>query len=245
MLEEFIDTDVRKTRQHLPVNVESVTKKLNAMLPRSLVDGSTILDLGCATGSAGYWCKLNNAKSYTGIELQDNYYRTAKQLLPECEIIQADVIEFLKTTDRTWEVVVAAGLLHGIFNPFEIISLINKVATDYIVIENNETVENGIPSIHFRKTNMVNDIDMNNPYHGYATYIGSGALEFIMNEYGWVGERIIPDKISSGIDPYHTKSKHHDSLPEHVHRYVYIFKRKETTKQSLENLVRNDNVGIQ
>jgi len=141
-------------------------------------------------------------------------------------------------------VVVTAGLLHGILNPFEVISLMNKVATDYIIIESNETVENNIPSIHFRKTNMVNADDMSNPYYAYATYIGSSALEFIMNEYGWVGTRIYPEKLLDGIDPYHHKTIFHENLSPHIHRYIYIFKRCETNKQSLEHLVRNSNVAI-
>lgn len=244
MFEQFIQSDVRKTRLHLPVNEESVSKKLTAMLPSNIIDNATILDLGCATGSAGHWCNLNKCKSYTGVELQDNYYRTAKQLLPDSEIVQSDVLKFLKTTDRKWEVVIAAGLLHGLFNPFEIISLMDKVATDYIIIENNETVEGKIPSIHFRKTNMVNDANMNNPYYGYATYIGSSALEFIMNEYGWVGTRVYPEELTNGIDPYHHKTVFDPNIPEHVHRYIYIFQRSNTIKQSLEHLVRNSNVEV-
>lgn len=237
MFEKFIDADVRRVRKHLPVTEESVTKKLTSMLPASLVAESTVLDLGCATGSAGHWCELNNCKSYTGVELQDNYYRIAKELLPSAEIIQSDVVQFLRRTDRQWEVVVIAGLLHGIFNPFEIIHLLDKVASDYIVIENNETVENGVPTIHFRRTNMVNDEDMDKPYHGYATYVGSSALEFIMNEYGWVGERVYPEKLTDGLDPYHTSTKFIDELPEHVHRYIYIFRRADTKQKSLESIV--------
>ena len=129
-------------------------------------------------------------------------------------------------------------------NPFEFISLLNKVSTDYIIIESNETVENNIPTIHFRRANMVNDENMETPYHGYATYIGSEALKFIMNEYGWGWRRIYPAELSVGIDPYRTKTKFHDSLPEHVHRYIYIFNRKQTKKNHLEHLVRQDNVGI-
>lgn len=243
MFEKFISTDVRQFRQHLPVTNESVTNKWSALLPTHIVESSTVLDLGCANGAAGYWCQTNGCKSYTGVEVQDNYYQTAKNLLSECEFIQSDAVEFLKTTDRQWEVVIAAGILHGIFNPFEVLKLLTQVATDYIIIENNETVEQGVPSIHFRKTNMVNDKDMNNPYHGYATYVGSDALQFIMNEYGWVGKRVYPKQIQNGIDPYHKKSKLHDLLPEHVHRYAYIFEKAETTKQSLEDVIKQ-NVGI-
>lgn len=244
MFENFIESDVRKTRQHLPVTEESVTNKWKALLPENIIKDSTILDLGCATGSAGHWCQLNHCKSYTGVELQDTYYQTSKRLLPQAEIVQADVETFLRTIDKQWEVVIAAGILHGVFNPFQIISLLDKVATDYIIIENNETVENGTPTIHFRKTNMVNDESAVAPYHGYATYIGSSALEFIMNEYGWVGERVYPKQIQNGLDPYHTETKLHDKLPKHVHRYAYIFKRAKTKKQSLEHLVRIDNVEI-
>lgn len=244
MFEQFIDADVRKTRHHLPVTEESVTKKLTAMLPEWLVKGNVILDLGCATGSAGHWCMNTPCRHYTGVELQDNYYQTAKRLLPDSEIIQADAIEFMRKTDRQWEVVVAAGLLHGIYDPFEALRLLDKVATDYIVIENNETVENGVPTIQFRKTNMVNDEDMSKPYHGYATYVGSSALEFMMNELGWVGDRIYPEKLSSGLDPYHTMTKFQDEIPEHVHRYIYIFRRSDTKPKSLEQVVRNANVGV-
>jgi hypothetical protein len=244
MFEKFIESDVRKSRTHLPISEESVMKKLSAMLPAEIINGSTVLDLGCATGAAGHWCVLNDCKSYTGVELQDNYYKTAKSLLPNCEIVQSDVIEFLKNTDRQWEVVISAGLMHGIFNPFQLISLLDKVSSEYIIIESNETVENDIPTIHFRKTNMVNDESMENPYHGYATYVGSEALKFIMNEYGWGWKRIYPAELTSGIDPYRTKFKHHENLPEHVHRYIYVFRRSNTSKQSLDHLVRSDNVAI-
>jgi hypothetical protein len=238
MFSEFIESDVRKTREYLPVTEESVTNKWEALLPNDIINNSTILDLGCATGSAGYWCQSNRCKSYTGVELQDTYYQTSKRLLPKAEIIQADIETFLRTTDRQWEVVIAAGILHGVFNPFKIIDMLDKIATDYIIIESNETVERGVPTIHFRQTNMVKDDDMSKPYTGIATVIGSTALEFIMAEYGWIGQRVYPKKITAGIDPYHTKVSTHTALPEHVHRYAYIFHREDTLKKSLEHSIR-------
>lgn len=243
MFEHFIECDVRRDRTILSVTEESVYNKLSCMLPQNIISDSTILDLGCATAAAGHWCISNNCRSYTGVEIQNDYVKTAKQLLPNSEIIHSDIIDFLQGTDRKWEVVIAAGILHGVFNPFKVIELMDKVATNYIIIENNETYENWTPTIHFRKTNMINAGDLGNPHHGFATYVGSRAMQFIMNEYGWVGKRVYPQKLSSGIDPYHDAIKFDDKLKEHVHRYVYIFSRAKTKKQSLEYLVK-ENVGI-
>lgn len=241
MFKLFVDNDVRKDRKLVPITEESLINRFSSMLPKDVIDGVTVLDLGSAAGAAGKWCLEGGAKSYTGIELQDEYYRISKTLLPQGEFIQSDVVEFLRSTDRQWETVIAAGLIHGYFNPFEVISLICKVATDTIIIESVDTHESNIPTIHFRPTNMINAEDLNKPYHGITTFIGASALELIMNEYGWVGKRIYPEPITSGIDAYNHMIKWHPDLPEQKMRYIYQFTRSFNKQQSLQSKI---HVGI-
>ena len=73
MFEHFIECDVRRDRTLLPVTEESVYNKLSCMLPQNIISDSTILDLGCATASAGHWCISNKCRSYTGVEIQQHY----------------------------------------------------------------------------------------------------------------------------------------------------------------------------
>lgn len=241
MFTEFIINDVRKDRELVPITEESLRNRFQVMLPTHIINGATVLDVGSATGVAGRWCVDNKCKSYTGVELQDNYYQTSKLLLPEAEFIQSDALQFLKKTDRKWEVVIAAGIVHGYLNPFEILKSICDVATDYIIIESNDTVETeGIPTIHFRSTNMVFGGDMKTPYHGLTSFVGSAALEAIMNEYGWVGQRVYPKQITSGVDAYNQKIKWHTKLPDQVMRYIYIFQKDKTKKVSLEHMIKED-----
>lgn len=240
MFEDFINADVRKTREVVPITEESLVNRYQATLPQSLLDGATVLDVGSATGSAGKWCLDNGAKSYTGIELQDNYYQVSKRLLPDGEFIQSDAVEYLKTCDRQWEVVIAAGVIHGYFNPFEIIQLLCKVSADTLILESFETPEPAFPTIHFRPANMVYDSDMSKPFHGITTFVGSQALELIMNEYGFVGERIYPKPITVGNDTYNTNVKLQPNLPEQKVRYIYRFVRAETNKQSLQYKITGD-----
>ena len=82
---QFIETDVRQHRQiGYGVNANFMSARYEILLPTELVQGKTVLDLGCCVGSAGAWVLDCGAKSYTGVEIQSTMSDLAAQNLAQC-----------------------------------------------------------------------------------------------------------------------------------------------------------------
>ena len=78
---EFIEQDVRKWRDYIPINRLSLTTKCEALLPKTLIEGKTVLDLGSCLGAMGHWALSYGAKSYHGVEVQDKFVDQSRILL--------------------------------------------------------------------------------------------------------------------------------------------------------------------
>ena len=129
---EFVELDNRRHRSHNVCSAESLYNKFLVQLPEELIKDKTVLDLGSCLGAAGHWALSYNAKHYTGVEIQDYYATTSKQLLskywsPEqYNIVQQDIEEFLDNAlaeNKKYDYVLAAGILFGFI---DVVSIVKK-----------------------------------------------------------------------------------------------------------------------
>lgn len=206
---EFVDCDIRKYRANTPVTVESLEQRCKVLLPEWFVKDKTILDLGHCVGAFGHWALANGAKHYTGLDIQQSFCDKSQELLSKhwdsskFQIVKADVIEYLKTTDKKYDIVIACGILHGYLDFYTLLKSITDVC-DSVVFESIEIEDDSTtPKAHFQLTNMVSDT-YSQPYHGVTCLLGYNALRIVMRDLGFdlYGERIFPQPITGYHDAY-------------------------------------------
>jgi len=138
----FYAQDNRRHRAFNPVTKSFLELKYHALLPRELIQGKHILDLGSCTGAAGQWALYYGAESYTGVEVQEAYVAQSRQLLAhwgsQVCIVRQDVRSFLSDAHpRQFDIVLAAGMLYHFIDTKLIIDLMCNVARDVVIIETN------------------------------------------------------------------------------------------------------------
>lgn len=251
---EFIDADPRKDRSMVQVNYETMTKRCEVSLPKWLIEGKTILDLGSCYGAYGQWALMNGAKNYTGVELQKEFARSSSQMLSKYHtnfsIIERDALQFLRDAsylNDKYDIIIAAGVIHGFTDVIELIRHMSLVANEYIIIESMEVEEPIYPRIEFKPYRMVvpkETPESNYRYsEGFTAIAGFKAVSFILHENGFVndGGKLEPEKINSSLDAYSTPiydyktniSKDESTIT--VERYIGRFKKQETKKVSLQS----------
>jgi 2-polyprenyl-3-methyl-5-hydroxy-6-metoxy-1,4-benzoquinol methylase len=248
VFEKYIQSDIRKNRPTATVTEESLTNRFEVMLPAWLVKNKRILDLGSATGVAGHWCLHHGATHYTGVEIQQSFSSVSIELLSstyrnnQFQIINDDLINFVNSNSTQWDIVIAAGVIHGFFNPFDTIKQITQLSNQYIVVETLNTPEpNNVPTIHFDRMNMVRYAENNLPYQGITPSVGIRAFELIMNEHGFVqdGEQLFPKRIKDSHDAYND-SMNWSKLDSSTQRFLARYKKSIAPSQSLETKIRNN-----
>ncbi|MFK5969785.1 MAG: hypothetical protein QM487_06655, partial [Candidatus Marithrix sp.] len=78
---DFYEDDNRRNRGFNPISKSFFETKFSVLLPKNLVKGKHVLDLGSCYGAAGQWALFNGASSYTGVEVQKNYVQKSQQML--------------------------------------------------------------------------------------------------------------------------------------------------------------------
>jgi predicted RNA methylase len=142
---EFISTD---PRQHRPdgkgvgytVTPEFMLLRHQALLPRRLIEGKTVLDLGSCTGASGAWCLSQGAAAYTGVEINEDFVRESSACLAKYydnsrwRIDPRSIEDFLDSADEKFDVILAFGVLYGSSDPIKLLTQIANTG-DCIVIE--------------------------------------------------------------------------------------------------------------
>jgi SAM-dependent methyltransferase len=248
MFSNYIEIDLRKNRATATVTEESLTKRFEVFLPKWLIKGQRVLDLGSALGAAGHWCLTHGASHYTGVEIQKSFCEKSQNLLSQdwnksqFDIIESSLDDFIQRTQEQWDVVIAAGILHGFFNPYSAIEKISKLCKNYLVVETlNIPESNQLPTLHICFANMVRDHHTGRPYQGYTSILSPQAFDIVMNENGFVqdGDYLYPRKILHSHDAFNDVMQW-PNLPADTLRFGARYKKTDTEKQSLEYHVAND-----
>lgn len=245
---EFVNEDPRIGREATPVTSESLSKRASVLLPKWLVQGKRILDLGHCIGAFGHWALANGAQHYTGVDIHSEFCNTSNKLLgkywtqDKFNIHCGDVEEFLVNANQQYDIVLAAGIIHGYYDVIGILRKIANVSKEMVVIETLDIDDSEVPQIQFRFYNMASP-DVKSPYIGWSSVIGLNAMRHVMHEFDFnqFGDRIYPEKIINSHDSYNLKlqnkpKKPMDGMP---NRFMVRYKRNSTVKFSLESKIKN------
>lgn len=82
---QFAHTDERQRREFNPVSALTLVGKCAALLPPSLVEGRTVLDLGACLGAMCHWALCAGASRAVAVEVQPDFCARAVELLSEAE----------------------------------------------------------------------------------------------------------------------------------------------------------------
>lgn len=133
---DFIQDDVRttwsnNTQGHYKVNADFQYRRFSTALPPETVKGKRVVDLGCLIGGAGAWCLANGAASYTGVELQREFAKTAQTNFSKYfadskwQILEQSFTDFFSTNTESYDIVIGYGMTH---TDLDIYSLLKNIA---------------------------------------------------------------------------------------------------------------------
>lgn len=241
--DDFVNLDNRRLRHDYKLTFQSLFHKINAQLPKNIIENSTVLDLGSCLAAAGYYSLFFGASHYTGVEIQNFYYETSVRLLQyhfnseKFLLIKQDIPEFLDSTDQKFDVVLASGILYGFLDPIVILEKLTKITKKYLIIDTRyvpvrrKDPENGIILIQ-RKERMVkvSNSDVHDFFEGIGSRISSTALDIVLNTLGFeLEEEVKVEPITDTFDPYNTILNHSNGS---VGPLNYIVRYKNTCKKS-------------
>lgn len=253
--EEFVERDNRQQRPHTPVTAETLTRKHEAMVPKQLVEGKTILDLGSCIGASGHWVLSNGAVSYTGVEFQKEYVDLSNELLSkywskeQFKIIHADLEKFLIETIEKYDVVLVCGILYGFLNTHGILKSISNIANYCIVVDTSYPTE-----LTHHRSSVIDIVTVQHMIKsdGESSYMGLGArpspaaLHRLMKNLGFENKEnlIFPKRVSdhSIHDAYHDLVNRDAGIKTPARYIMRFFKTGEKLNSAIENLLENTNV---
>jgi hypothetical protein len=142
---EFIEDDPRTERPEVfgyKIDAAFMLHRHQIFLPKSLVENRSVLDLGSCNAATGAWCLSQGAKFYTGVEMQDRFVETSVKNLSKYyprdrwDIEHKSVEEFITQNKRSFDVIVASGVIHGLSDAIGVAREISKIA-DFVVFDSD------------------------------------------------------------------------------------------------------------
>ena len=149
----FATEDERQRRTFNPVTAATLLGKCACLLPPALVRGKSVLDLGACLGAMCHWALLCGARKAVAVEAQPDFCVRARTMLQRAEdtwpapgagtheherfaVIEMGAKEFLAGCPAgSFDVVIAAGVLHCFVDPVSILLDMCRVANTALVIE--------------------------------------------------------------------------------------------------------------
>ena len=221
---EFITSDVRVKR---PVDVsyridaDFMTKRHEAMLPESLVEGKSVLDLGCAVAATGAWVLDHDAKFYAGVELQPKMAYDACVNLekyfepPRWKILEKSIEDVISLSPAGYDIIVVSGVIYVIVNYFGFIEKLTHIA-DCIVIEsmhpwklidqNNAMTDMSVweqciqlPIVQYTEKIRHSHEDGTKSYEYDGVRISISAFQQIFGHLGWKVSLTVNEELSRTI----------------------------------------------
>ena len=210
---DFIEQDIQRFRanevrnSYPNVNEETVIRRISHMVDQNSVKDRTVLDIGSCIGTLGAWCLEYGAKHYTGVEIQPDFIRISETLLSKhfpnkFTIIKQPIQEF-DTTEK-YDIVVAAGVMFGVFDVFEFCKKLISLSKERIVIESLHPYDGMrmiLPHIDINQRRQVlektavirinddTELTLANTLANMSGVVGCevsiGALDIIMRRLGW------------------------------------------------------------
>lgn len=194
---EFVECDARKEREIGRVTTETLYTRHKASLPKEILEGKTVLDLGSCYGASGQWVLGHGCKHYTGVEIQDEMAKTSERLLskywtPDCfKIVQQDVRQFLKeqiTSGKKYDVLIVIGIVYAFLDTYEFLKDITSVAKEVIVIDSITPWSMSTPThsmIEISKNQTINSTEIDLVFKGAGALPSQAAMITLMETLGY------------------------------------------------------------
>lgn len=138
---DFIDRDPRTEEGYaIAWNAKDQEERYTSWLPPEYIKGKRILDLGCCGAAVGGYALAHGAAHYTGIEIDADLHRLATENMnkyhegKDWQILKVSAEDFLNDPRDHYDVVIAAGIIHGVTNFVDFLLKIGTVA-DVAIIE--------------------------------------------------------------------------------------------------------------
>jgi predicted nicotinamide N-methyase len=235
---EFIEADHRSRRTEDPekigqpyaVTTGFMFNRHRIMLPREYIEGKTVLDIGSCYAATGAWCLDNGAKHYTGLEPQHKFVIDSSAMLgkyyskDKFDIIEQPLDTF--EPDRKWDVVVASGVLYGMFDQHQCVKKITSLASETLIVESQHPFAGGKllfafpPSPEWLRDRMKNlnviqivenwpmmidaERDANFVYAG--SFSSRYALAVLCKSNGWDYDDVLYDRAEKEMPEYYDVS---------------------------------------
>jgi len=187
------------------VTAESLANRCEVMLPPDLIKDKTVLDVGCALGAMGYWSLENGASHYDGVEIQEGYLELSREFLMR-KYNNCIVYRYFDDVEKQYDIVVAAGYIHGQLDLVEALRKICSHSKEYVILETH-SIEGSTPSIALTVGNMINFADVNKPFSGLQMMPNRPAIDLLMKCNGFdLDVDLFPKPILGSHDAYNTKT---------------------------------------
>lgn len=220
---EFAEVDGRRNRKWVPVTTETLSNRHEVALPKEVIIGKTILDLGSCLGATGQWCLAHGATHYTGVEVQPAMVNTSRELLSKhwdhtkFTIIEQDVEQFLNSVTVKYDVVVMFGVIYAFIDTYGILKKVTSICNDTVLIDSHYPFiknESNVPLLMLNKKQHINSSEDGMAYTGLGCVPNPRALNIIMASLGFVNseDKLLPKTLEdkNTHDTYSTLLKIHD-----------------------------------
>ena len=200
---QFIDTDVRTNRpMGYTVSRDLMTQRHAALLPAELVQGRSVLDIGCCVGATGAWTLEAGAASYTGIELQRSLAQLAKTNLEQCyadrdwTVIETSYEDFFRTNTDKYDIIYAGGVIYAGLEYQKFIKECVDRSTYAVVIEagnpifmmngiaNSELASEFFPITLYSESGFMNHESGGNILKITCAMPSAGAVKLLLEQHG-------------------------------------------------------------
>ena len=226
----FADEDERQRRVLNPVTMNTLNAKCTALLPPEIVRGKRVLDLGACLGAMCHWSLFHGASEAVAVEPQRNFCDRMNTFLKRAEatwpdvkdssmesgvrykVICADARSFLaQCGDKSYDVVIAAGVLHCFQDPVSILSEIARVCKGSIVVESVHTsaARKGLLRSSEAQANFlelapaaaVNKAGKDASFSGVATVPSKELIENVLSLMGFsISTVVVPQHPTENVD---------------------------------------------
>lgn len=228
-----------------PVSKEQMENKHEVMLPPSILQGRTVLDLGCCLGATGHWSLSNGAVHYTGVEVQKTYADTARTLMAKyhphtATIVQTSIEDFLATNTKQYDIVVVLGVLYVFTDYYSILKKITDCARESVVIEslypNRKIFNDDFCGVQFFNNQRINLADEEASLYGRGTRLSPKGLTWVMKEFAFESYEglLVPKPINDGHDVYRITEDPKDEWLRFLLRFHRVAKAKINLSKDLQ-----------
>jgi 2-polyprenyl-3-methyl-5-hydroxy-6-metoxy-1,4-benzoquinol methylase len=248
---QFIDTDVRTNRpMGYTVSADLMTQRHAALLSKDLVQGRSILDIGCCVGATGAWVLEAGAASYTGIELQHTLSQLAKSNLKQCypdhswSVIETSYEDFFRDNADKYDIIYAGGVIYAGLEYQKFLKECVDRSNHAVVIESGNPVfiinANAEQNLEFYPVTVYSeDSFMNHESGGNMLKItcaqpSAGAVRMLLEKYGCKFDQHSYDAVKRITDTEYQLRRwgavFYKHTPEAVRTAEYLYKNPQETK---------------